>query len=187
MSVHVGVEAPHGCVSSAASAAVVSKTTYRPSAEMLGLKLPPLVACVPSLFTLTRSIAPVWRSLTKMSDRLLVSPGTRFVAVDAKATYRPSALTLGCVLSPPVVCVPRLSVSTRVMVVCAAARLAVHAQADNTRPAHSLDPRRVLILAPPDERCLLNLRRHCRRAGGPELGRCAAESGIRPVRGPLHD
>ena len=40
----------------------------------------------PELFTLTRVVAPVCRSWTKISPTSFESPATRFVALDAKAT-----------------------------------------------------------------------------------------------------
>ena len=49
----------------------------------------------PEDVTLSRSIAPVWRSYTKTSAQPLVSPGTRLVASLWKATKRPSAETEG--------------------------------------------------------------------------------------------
>lgn len=49
----------------------------------------------PPVARLTRSVAPVWRSCTKISAALFVSPATRLVAEERKATYRPSALMLG--------------------------------------------------------------------------------------------
>ena len=56
-----------------------SKATYRPSPLIEASPLPPL-ASTPRESTLTRSIAPVRRSRTKMSHAVLVSPGTRFAA-----------------------------------------------------------------------------------------------------------
>ena len=41
--------------------------------------------------TFTRSVVPVWRSRTNTSVAPLVSPGTRLVASETKATKRPSA------------------------------------------------------------------------------------------------
>src|SRR5829696_5886688 len=83
---------------------------------MSGATLSP-TASAPPVRTLTRVTAPVCRSLTKTSADPLVSPATSVVAVDEKATNRPSALALGCRLAP-VTCVPVASVLTRV-VVCA--------------------------------------------------------------------
>ena len=42
--------------------------------------------------TLTRSVVPAWTSRTNTSMAPFVSPWTRFVARELKATYRPSAL-----------------------------------------------------------------------------------------------
>src|SRR5919197_1980854 len=71
-----------------------SKTTKRPSALIPGRKLP-LLPCVPSVATLTRSVWPVARSRTKMSVTPLVSLGTRFDESDSNATTLPSADTAG--------------------------------------------------------------------------------------------
>ncbi len=54
------------------------------------LELPPLV-WVPPVFTDTRVVIPVIRLCTKTSPTLLVSPDTRFGAMEKNATYRPSA------------------------------------------------------------------------------------------------
>src|SRR5438874_272478 len=70
------------------------KATKRPSALIEGAALPQL-PWLPALSTLTRSVVRVWRSWTNTSVVLLVSPGTRLVASEAKATKRPSALTTG--------------------------------------------------------------------------------------------
>src|SRR5438270_9004029 len=67
-----------------------SKTTNRPSALTLGLKLPAL-PWPPSVATLIRSVWPVARSRAKMSVTPLVSPATRFDESDSKATMLPSA------------------------------------------------------------------------------------------------
>ena len=80
--------------------AVDSNATYRPPSLMDGPQPPsegPLVPSPswPAAFTLTRSIVPVRRSRRKMSLARLVSPGTRFVAREAKATKRPSGLIAG--------------------------------------------------------------------------------------------
>jgi hypothetical protein len=45
-----------------------------------------LLACRPLLLTLTRVVRPDFRSRTKTSERPLVSPGTRFDALDWNAT-----------------------------------------------------------------------------------------------------
>jgi hypothetical protein len=56
--------------------ASLRNATYRPSAEIVAPLLAPS-ACVPSAAVLTRVIAPVLRSLTKMSCRPFVSPPVR--------------------------------------------------------------------------------------------------------------
>src|SRR5919198_6515296 len=81
-----------------------SKTTKRPSALIDGPAIRfrrPLSALPwrPALDTLTRSVVPVSRSRTKISDLPFVSPGTRLSDSDANATKRPSALTDGRSLS----------------------------------------------------------------------------------------
>ncbi|GAB3842080.1 hypothetical protein GCM10029963_14530 [Micromonospora andamanensis] len=81
-------------VSSDTRGAVEAKATYRPSALIAGVPAP-ASASVPSAARLTRVVTPVARSRTNTSSAWLVSPGTRFVAVEAKATYRPSALIAG--------------------------------------------------------------------------------------------
>src|SRR5438067_7265110 len=66
-----------------------SKTTNRPSPLMAGQRLAPL-ACAPPAPTLTRSVVPLCRLRMKMSEALLVSPGTRLDESEAKATRFPS-------------------------------------------------------------------------------------------------
>jgi hypothetical protein len=80
----------------------------------LSAAVPRLLASpwVPSAATLIRVVSPVTRSWTKMSVLPLVSPGTRLVADDAKATKRPSPLTAGPVLLP-FACLPLLLTLTR--------------------------------------------------------------------------
>src|SRR3989344_139454 len=73
--------------------------TSRPSPDGAAHPLQPL-PCVPSVATLTRVVAPVCRSRTKMSRWPLVSPATRVLASDWNATYRPSALRAGRRLAP---------------------------------------------------------------------------------------
>nr|BFE73522.1 hypothetical protein GCM10020092_068230 [Actinoplanes digitatis] len=68
--------------------------TNLPSAEIDGLSLA-LLPCVPAEARLTRSVLPVCRSRTKMSEVRLVSPGTSVLDSDEKATYRPSAESAG--------------------------------------------------------------------------------------------
>jgi hypothetical protein len=74
------------------------KTTKRPSALNIGLNEASF-PCVPSSATETRTVegvqsdeTPAHVSRTKISSATLVSPGTKLVAPDAKAMYRPSAL-----------------------------------------------------------------------------------------------
>jgi hypothetical protein len=74
--------------------AVDVNTTAPPSALMTGNVLAP-VASVPLVLTLTRSVVPVLRSRTNTSVAPFVSPGTRLVASEAKATSWPSALMDG--------------------------------------------------------------------------------------------
>ncbi len=69
-----------------------ANATNRPSAEIEGCT-PSLVASTSAELTDTRSVVPSTRSLTNTSWRPLVSPGTRFVALDTNATKRPSADT----------------------------------------------------------------------------------------------
>src|SRR6266550_2456689 len=68
--------------------------TKRPSALTDGSRLKPS-ACLPLLLTLTRSVLPLARSRTKTSIAALVSPPTRLVAIESKATTSPSGLTAG--------------------------------------------------------------------------------------------
>ena len=63
-----------------------ANVTKLPSAE-IELGTSPLAA-LPSVI---RSVAPVARSRTNTSATPLTSPATRFVALDVKTTYRPSA------------------------------------------------------------------------------------------------
>ncbi len=62
-----------------------SKTTKRPSADTDGTLLS-MSACCSVVLTLTRRVTFDWRSRMKMSLRLFVSPGTRFVADETKTT-----------------------------------------------------------------------------------------------------
>jgi hypothetical protein len=59
--------------------------TRLPSALIDGCVLSPL-PCVPSLATLARSVLPLRRSRTNTSIAPSVSPLTRFVASESKAT-----------------------------------------------------------------------------------------------------
>ena len=68
--------------------------------------------------TLTRVVMPVQRSWTKTSTLLLVSPATRLLASEEKATTRPSALMAGLDRMPmkplgPLPSCPRLLTLTR--------------------------------------------------------------------------
>src|SRR5262249_12315055 len=67
-----------------------SKATCCPSAESVKSELS-LLPCVPAESTDTRSVFLVFRSCTKMSKVPLVSPGTRLLELDAKATTCPLA------------------------------------------------------------------------------------------------
>ena len=66
------------------------KATKRPSAlidaSAAWEKLKSPLPWMPSEATLTRVVWALWRSRTKMSLRPLVSPGTKLVASDSKAT-----------------------------------------------------------------------------------------------------
>src|SRR5438874_1644352 len=66
------------------------KATTRPVAESEGLELVSL-PWVPAESTDTRTVCPVLRSCTKTSRYSFVSPATRLVANDWKATTRPVA------------------------------------------------------------------------------------------------
>ena len=70
------------------------KATKRPSALIAGERLSPF-PWFPALSTLTRSVVPVRRSWTNTSATPFVSPGTRLMAAEVKATKRPSALIDG--------------------------------------------------------------------------------------------
>ncbi len=83
------------------------KTTNRPSALITGLN-ELLFPCVPSSATEARTVegaqpekTPMHVSRTKTSSAALVSPGTKSVALDAKAMYRPSALMEGSSANVP--------------------------------------------------------------------------------------
>jgi hypothetical protein len=88
------------------SVAELEKAITPPSASIHGAALSPSLS-PPFLSTLARIVVPVCRSRTKMSWNPFPSPPTRFVAVLANATKRPSAEIVGAVLapsaSPPVV------------------------------------------------------------------------------------
>ncbi len=73
-----------------------SKLTYRRSSLIVGAS-PPSAAC-PLAPTLTRSVTPA--STTNASGWPLVSPATRLVARESKATALPSAVMSGAPLEP---------------------------------------------------------------------------------------
>src|SRR5438093_9065057 len=81
---------------------------------MSGEKLLPFPS-TPELSTLTLVVAPVWRSWTKTSELLLVSPATKLVAKEWKATKRPSLLMVGIELAS-LASTPALSTLTRSVV-----------------------------------------------------------------------
>src|SRR5688572_16052275 len=68
--------------------------TKLPSSLIAGVDEVPF-PCWPALLTETRNVCDVCRSRTKMSSRAFVSPTTRLVDDDTKATNRPSALITG--------------------------------------------------------------------------------------------
>jgi hypothetical protein len=69
--------------------------------------------------TLTRDVRPVRRLRTKTSVRRLVSPGTRFEAVESNRTNRPSGVTATETLGP-FACAPLVTRLTRTIVAGAA-------------------------------------------------------------------
>src|SRR5262245_25495871 len=71
-----------------------TNATKRPSRLIAG-SVPPALAWVPSLATLTRVVTPVRRSRTNTSAVPLLSPWTRLDDSDENATKRPSPLMLG--------------------------------------------------------------------------------------------
>ena len=76
-------------------------TTKRPSAEMLSRSSPlDMSAWLPSSALETRPVVFVYRFRTKTSIEWLVSPGTRFEALDEYATILPSADTTGTEMPP---------------------------------------------------------------------------------------
>ncbi len=81
------------------SVAVESKATRSPSAEIDGFR-PGADASSPSEATDTRTVVLVSRSCTKTSCVPLVSPSTRFDAVETKAIAEPSSLITGPRLGP---------------------------------------------------------------------------------------
>src|SRR2546428_83045 len=87
--------------------------TKRPLAEIDGTKLAPF-SCAPWESTLTRLVLPALRSRTNTSLAPFVSPPTRLVAIELKATKRPSAEIEGTTLSP-FSCAPWESTLTRLV------------------------------------------------------------------------
>src|SRR5438093_442233 len=91
----------HHFVSSGTRAWLVVKATTRPSGLIAGLEAALEEAALsrspwfPALSTLTRSVMRVCLSWMKTSATPLVSPDTRLVAHEMKATKRPSALIAG--------------------------------------------------------------------------------------------
>ena len=75
------------------------KSTDRPSAAIVA-SWPPRLTSLPAFETLARTVAPVVRSRTNTSVRPFVSPGTRSVAFELNATWRPSAESEGPQLPP---------------------------------------------------------------------------------------
>jgi hypothetical protein len=100
--------------SSTSSAARLSKAIQRPLAEIEGAELWPL-PCVPDDARLARAVVPSTRSRTNTSHARFVSFGSRFSAVLANATWRPSEETLGFWLIP-LACVPAPRTLTRSVV-----------------------------------------------------------------------
>src|SRR5439155_1662799 len=99
-----------------------AKATQRPVAESEGTKLPEL-PWAPAESTDTRTVCPVLRSCTKTSAASFVSPATRLVAPEAKATHRPLAESEGTKL-PEFPRAPAESTATRtVPPACTAALL----------------------------------------------------------------
>ncbi len=74
-----------------------------------------LLVCTPPAPTLMRVVSPDTRSRRKTSVAKLVSPETRLVASESKATSRPSPLSVGTRLFP-LPWAPELETLTRVVV-----------------------------------------------------------------------
>ena len=98
-----------------------SKATKRPSGLIDGAPLS-LLASPPAVSTETRTVlgvhpaAPAQVSRTKTSKTALVSPATRLMASDSKATKRPSALIEGLPLPvTPMASAPVLLTETRIV------------------------------------------------------------------------
>ncbi len=92
--------------------ALETKATKRPFAEIAGRKLGPL-AWVPSLATLTRRVSSEKGRRRKMSDKPLLSPLTRLVAVELKTMSFPLAVDAGSLLGPPMLCTPPVATLIR--------------------------------------------------------------------------
>src|SRR2546427_409695 len=88
-----------------------AKATHRPLAESEGSALPKL-PWTPAESTDTRTVSPVLRLCTKMSRTPFVSPATRLVASEAKATHRALAESEGSEL-PKLPWTPTESTDTR--------------------------------------------------------------------------
>lgn len=81
------------------TASLPRKATKRPSPEIAGAKAPD-TSCVPSGATDTSSVPPIPSTpRTNTSTEPLLSPMTRFDALDANAITRPSSETSACRLS----------------------------------------------------------------------------------------
>ena len=103
-------------MSPAASGAAVSKATRFPLADSPpGRSDDEFAACPPVAETLARTVEPVWRSCTNTSAARLVSPSTRFGAVLANATKRPSAEIAEASLAPAAAWLPSPATLTRSM------------------------------------------------------------------------
>src|SRR6266496_815550 len=88
--------------------------TYRPSAEILEDRSLPLL-CTPLALTETSVVTFVAVSRTNISSVPFVSPLTRLLAFDTKATYRPSP-EMDVPPEPASVCTPSRPTETRVVV-----------------------------------------------------------------------
>src|SRR6185369_15737340 len=129
--------------------ALLSKTTKRPSAESDGFP-ERLSASTPADDTLTRTIAPVTRSWTKMSVESFVSPGTRSSAPVSNATQRPSAESAGNIAYPSD-SAPLASTLARAIGCCARAAPANDADATASRRAAEAGRGFAVTGGPPDQ------------------------------------
>lgn len=77
------------------SVAFVWNATREPSPEIVGSAESPVPLTPAPVARLTRVVVPVERSRRKTSEMVSRSSGSRFVAVERNATYRPSAETDG--------------------------------------------------------------------------------------------